>query len=121
MSDYADAAADMHDDLQGDAGETVVLSNGVHSVTLSATIGRSPRQVEDASGIGFINVEFTDFIVKASALILDSVQVQPSPGMRITWGARTYTAQPPTPQEQCFRFCDQHRTLIRIHTVLQVE
>lgn len=121
MSDYADATADMHDDLQGDAGETVVLSNGAHSVSLAATIGRSSRQAEDASGTGFVEVELTDFIVKASALILDSVQVQPSPGMRITWDSRDYAVTPPTPAEQCFRFCDQHRTLIRIHSVLAAE
>lgn len=107
--------------LGASAAETVTISNGVHSVSLSATIGRSTRQAEDASGTGFVEVEFTDFIVKASALILDSVQVQPSPGMRVTWGARTYAVTPPTPQEQCFRFSDSHRTLIRIHSVLAAE
>jgi hypothetical protein len=104
--------------LKSHAAGTVSLSDGTYSVSLSATVGRTELQLQDASG-NVIEWKSVDFIITAADLILNSAKVQPKRGWRITRpvgsGSEVYEVQSPG-NEQPWRWVDQSQVIMRIHT-----
>jgi len=97
---------------------SVTYSRGVHSVVLLATVGRTPFEVQDASG-ALVQYEARDYLIRVGDLILDSALVIPAPGDRITEviAAISYRYDVMAPGgEPCWRYSDQFQQTFRIHT-----
>lgn len=99
----------------------VSFVRGVLSVSVLATVGRTVFDVEREFGV-VESVESRDFLVLATTLVLGGNLVTPQPGDRIleTMGASvfTYEVSHPIGSETPWRFSDQNRETIRIHTKL---
>ncbi len=88
---------------------------------LKATVGRTEYQASDGDG-GIVN-KWTDrdFVFPAEDLILAAGRATPEEGDKIheldtsDSITRTYEVMP-IPDEQCFRFCDPYRKVLRVHT-----
>lgn len=96
------------------AGGDVVYTRGAYSVTIAATFGSTEFQVDTGDGVRIEHSD-RDFIVTASALILNSVVALPAKGDTVTVGGETYEVLAPG-GAQVYRRCDPAGTLIRIHT-----
>jgi len=98
--------------------QTVTYQRGAATVELKAKLGRTQRPTQDQFGVQF-TWEARDYIVHAADLVLDGVQVEPQEGDRIveTIGGKAVTFEVlPGPGEPCFRFSDNYRIELRIHT-----
>lgn len=100
---------------------TVTYQRGVASVELSATIGRTPFEVDRGDGMS-IQIESRDYIVNTADLILSGSETLPLPGDRILEidGDKqfTYEVAPPLGSEPAYRYTDGYRISLRIHTKL---
>jgi hypothetical protein len=94
------------------ASDPVTYSRDSVSFNIDATKGSTAFDSDQGDG-GFVRFESQDFIFKASQLF-DRIGL-PKDGDLIHDGTHNYEvlalsgAQP-------FRYCDRHRTLIRVHT-----
>lgn len=100
--------------LKAKAGVTITYTRGPNSVSVTATVGRTEYEREEASGV-VLRFESRDFIVEADDLILNSVTVKPQDGDKIVYNGETYEvlsldgARPYEPT-------DNYETQWRIHT-----
>lgn len=98
---------------------TVAYQRGDDEVQLSATIGQTTFEQVDDHGV--TRIQSRDFLVRSVDLVLGSVAVFPLAGDRIveTDGSRTYTYEVMAPGgEPPYRYGDQFRNTLRIHTKL---
>lgn len=96
----------------------VVYARGEHTVTLSATVGKTQFEQTDDYGI-IRRSESRDFLITADDLVLDSVKVEPLPGDRILdrIGDAWHIFQVGAPNgEPPFRVADPGRLALRVHT-----
>ena len=93
------------------ASDPITYSRGSVTFTMKATPGSTPFESSQSDG-GVLRFESKDFIVQASAFqLLD----EPKDGDKINDGAHDYEVLALS-GEAPFRYCDRHRTLMRIHT-----
>ena len=118
----ADAAQWLSDALQDIASVEVTYRRGSDSVTFNATAGTSLLKVSDAAQ-GTVRVVRTDadFIFPAALLILSGDTVEPARFDIIdrVWPdgiTRRYQILPLGGDEPEWRYADQHRIMIRVHT-----
>jgi hypothetical protein len=101
------------------ATSPVTYRRGDRVVELNATIGRTEFQQDDGYGI-VVRSESRDYIVRASDLSLDGVPTLPEVGDRIEeiqcGETYVYEVLPIGASQQHWRFSDQFRQTIRIHT-----
>ncbi len=100
--------------LKENAGQSIAYTRGPNSVTLTATIGETDYEKEDAHGV-IIRFESRDFIIDASDLLLNGSVVTPQDGDTITYGGETYevlSLDGGRPYEPT----DPYETQWRIHT-----
>ena len=117
----AAGAAYLAAQLKASAAVTVTYSDGVNSVEISATPGNTPYDVMDRNGV-LTQKEARDFIVTAADLVLNSQTVLPQSGHTITEtvGSATHTyVVLRIPGANEYRYVDQTRQLLRIHTELR--
>jgi hypothetical protein len=95
-------------------GRPVSYSREGESVSLMATVGRTAFEIEDSSG-GLTQFVSRDFIFTASALVLGGIVTEPLPDDIIHESGLTYQVMAPG-REQCWRYSDQYRVSIRVHT-----
>jgi len=99
---------------------TVTYSDGVDTVDLLATVGRTQFEWSDEYGVTH-QIESRDFIVTAADLVLAEAVTLPVAGHQIreTIGATMYTYEVLSPgQEPPFRFTGPAKISLRIHTKL---
>ena len=103
------------------AGETLTYSrpSTAQSVPLTVTPGQSMLALD--VGDGGTRIEWTDadFLIVAAELSLGGVAVEPQRKDRITRtkGGKTVVYEVlPYENEPCWRWADEHRTLMRVHT-----
>ncbi len=74
------------------SSRTVVYSHGGLNVTVQATIGQTPFQIDDGQG-GVITFQTRDFLIPAADLVLGGLAVEPARGDTIaeTDTGRVYT------------------------------
>ena len=103
--------------IQARNGETVAISSGVHSVSLTAVVGKTENDIETSDGI-VTESNTIDFIVTAAELILNGTVTRPTRGMRITreLNGKVYSVHA-MGNEQPWRWCDHSEILMRIHTI----
>ncbi len=106
--------------LAASVSRPVTYVRGDDSVALDATVGRSSFDVDD--GHGLMRFETRDYIVRADALVLAGVQVQPRRGDRVLEevgdGSTVAYEVVNVAGSPEWRPCDSSRVLIRIHTKL---
>lgn len=98
----------------------VTYRRGEDSVEVKATVGRTTFEQDNADGIILRN-EARDYLITAADLILDGDTVLPAIGDRIeeTSGDITFIYEVlPIGSQQCWRYSDEYRLTLRIHTKL---
>lgn len=97
---------------------SVVYWRGLHSVTLNATVGRTPFEQSDSEGV-LIAAEVRDYIFRAEDLVLNGSHVLPLVGDRIVetidGSACTFELMS-IGSEPCWRYSDQFQQAFRVHT-----
>lgn len=110
----ADIALAVHASLATVAGATVTFYRGNNSVSVTATLGSSELITDDGYGT---TTPYTshDFIVRRSALVINSAEVTPKPGdtVKRTIGGVVHVYRVTTPP---YHPSDADQTLYRIHT-----
>lgn len=105
--------------LKQHAGESLVYSRGVHSVTLTAPLGKTLLQLQDSMGGTRMEWTDADFLITAEDLILNGSQVTPERGDRIRWtdtAGNVIVFQVQTiPSEPPWRWSDEFRITMRVH------
>lgn len=124
-----EGSAWLGEQMHAHAASEVTYRRGGQSVSLLATVGRTPFETDDSEGAK-ISYELRDYLVQAADLVLGGVQVEPERGDEIDQvigGATlTYQVMPPVTissggvgqKEDCFRYSDEFRKTLRIHTKL---
>lgn len=95
------------------ASVTVTYTRGEFSVTLTATVGRTPYDIEQGGAV--VAYESRDYIIKAEDLVLDDEVVKPSRGDRITDGSKTYEVNVPG-NMNVFESIGSDGSVLKIHT-----
>jgi hypothetical protein len=90
------------------AGNVIYVRNG-EPLPLTATYGRSEYEIHDEFGMN-LGAHVVDFIVRTNILPFD-----PEPGDGILVGDTEYEVMP-LGSHKCWRWCDAHHQLRRIHT-----
>ena len=107
--------------LQSHAGQAVTYSRDGDSVEITATISQSEY---DVGGVEAFHTSFRmkDFIVKASDLVLSTVQILPERGDRIVLEindtVETYEVLPPGEDMDVYSNPDGRGVIFVIHTKL---
>ena len=112
----ADAIAELNDTLDDAVGVSVTYSRGATSATLIATVGETVFESDNEFGV--LRIETRDYIVTRSRLDAAGFG-EPERGDRITetQGDDVVTHEVLDRQGMMpFRYCDQSRKRIRIHT-----
>ena len=100
--------------LQGYATVSITYTRGAQSVTLLATVGRTPFQVMDGEVV--IAYESRDYILPAADLTFDgTTPVKPASGDLISDGGRTYEVTVPKPLN-VFESIGPNGSVLKIHT-----
>lgn len=106
--------------LAANVSRPVTYVREADSAALDATVGRSSFDVDDGHGV--MRFETRDYIVRADALVLAGVQVQPRRGDRVLEqvgdGSTVAYEVVNIAGSPEWRPCDSSRVLIRIHTKL---
>jgi hypothetical protein len=106
------------------ATSEVVYRRDDRTVSVRATIGRTEYQQDDGVGV-ITRAETRDFIIRARELLIDGVQVLPEVGDRVEEVDRgtlfIYEVLPVGSMQPHYRYSDQYRTTLRIHTKLVAE
>ncbi len=108
----------LSDQLDENASSSVLYRRGSLTVPIVAGLGRTTFDAINSSGM-VINVESHDFIITATTIVLDSVQVRPEVGDRIiqTVGSELHAYEVMKfGSEQHYRQCDPFGHKLRIHT-----
>lgn len=101
------------------AGESITYTRGGDSVTLTATPGKSLLRVMDSSGNSVVEWTDADWLISAADLILAGSTTLPERGDIITRtkGGTVYTYEVrPVESEGAWRWSDENRTIMRVHT-----
>lgn len=118
MADLLQKASDWLEDMRTrHASRLVTYQRGADTVVVSATIGKTVFEIEDASGVR-MEYEARDFLILAADLVLDSQTVLPQRGDRIreAQGSQTFVYEVLAPgKEPCWRYSDPFRKTLRIH------
>ncbi len=103
------------------ASHEVTYVRDASEVTISASFGRTELEVDTGYETRVLHTD-RDFIFAAASLVLGGATTLPRVGDQIkeTVGDDTHIYEVMTPegQEQPYRYCDQNRVLLRVHTTL---
>lgn len=94
------------------ASDCITYTRDAVSIDMQATVGSTAFESDQGDG-GFVRFESKDFIFQAKKLV-DRIGL-PKDGDTIHDGQHTYEVLSLS-GSQPFRYCDRHRTLIRVHT-----
>ncbi len=106
--------------LQAHASGQIEYRRDDEAVNVQATIGKTEFEIDDGSGV-LQRVESRDYLIPTADLRLGGVQTLPVVGDRIreTQGSRTFVYEVLAPgKEPHYRYSDEFRRLLRIHTKL---
>ena len=101
--------------LKSHASTAVVYERGAQSVSLSATMG-SRRVLSDMNSGVVVETIVRDFILTSADLILGGSVTTPTEGDKITYDGETFEVLPPNEVEKSWRYFDNFKKLIRVHT-----
>ena len=99
-------------------GTPVIYCRVGAELEITATVGRSNFELADEAG-SIVNCETRDFLVSASALLLNGQPFLPRAGDRIVEASgdkRLINEVLALGDEPPFKWCDPYRRTLRIHT-----
>jgi hypothetical protein len=119
MGDLLQQAASWLGDMRtAHLSHPVTYCRGEDSVEVAATVGRTVFEIDDGSG-AVERFESRDFLIAASALVLDGTATLPRPGDKVKEPAGgklvVYEVMAPG-KEPCWRWSDPFRRTVRVHT-----
>ncbi len=104
------------------ASRSVTYTQGAHSITVDATVGRTTFKFSDEQANLRIVFGDRDYLIPAAQLVVNGVQIEPARGDTITdtndpTGTTTWLVAPPTgaSKEPAWRWGDAHKIRLRIH------
>lgn len=102
-------------------GQTVTYQRGTAFCNLPCEVGRSDWVSEPEEGLAQ-TLQSTDFIVVAEQLTLSGSRATPATGDRVlrqlNGATEVYEVVPPADGEQCYRYNDPGKVIMRIHSKL---
>lgn len=98
-----------------DFAVSITYTRGAASVTVPAVV--SQTQYEQQDGQVLTRRAYRDYLVEASALVLNGSAVTPQRYDTITEGSKTYKVTSPD-GEDVYGFDDENELLLRIHAIL---
>lgn len=98
-----------------DFAVSITYSDGSNTVTLPAMV--SQTVYEQSDGQSLTRHVYRDYLIQASALILNSVVTKPVRHHTITEGSKTYKVTSPS-GEDVFAYDDENELILRVHTIL---
>ena len=115
-----DALAAHAKTLNAAAGETITYKRGTATVSVTAVVGQS--QFDEVSTTGEIRPlsKTVDFLVKPSALVLNSAAVLPQRGDQIERADGSVYDVLPGTEGTAWQYSDGRKTFLRIHCVKRV-
>lgn len=117
----ADAAEWLGEQVQTYASQAIRYECDGLMIETDATVGKTEYQVSDGFGGVFLKFTDRDFIFPAADLVFADVLCEPQSGDRIheldSSGVvvRSFEVMP-IPDEQCYRYSDVDRKILRVHT-----
>lgn len=111
------AISSLASSLQAAGGVEVVYIWGEFPITLKATKGETEFEVITSSGLA-THYRSTDWIIKASDLVVGGEEVEPQRGDIIEDGDDIYEVMP-TNDLQPYRRADTYGILLRVHSLLK--
>jgi hypothetical protein len=119
MTDLLQKGSDWLEDMrETHVTRLAAYVRGTDSVEIAVTVGRTVFSIDKGGG-AMERVEARDYLVTASALILDGAAILPKAGDRILEadGDKAYVHEVMAPgNEPCWRWSDPYRKTLRIHT-----
>ena len=101
--------------LKTSAGNTIVYQRGSSTVSITAPVGASDGERMDTNGTVYSFLS-TDFLIKATDLVLDGEIAIPQRGDLIVWNSCTYTVLAPKSGEKPYRESGPGGSVLRVHT-----
>ncbi len=102
------------------AGVAVTYTRGLHSVGLTALVGRTVfAQLQAAQSGAQVIFGEVDFLIQSADLVIDGVLTAPQKGDQVTWHGLTFELITPG-GEPIWRHSDQTRTVYRVHAKRRV-
>ena len=98
-----------------DFAVSITYSDGSDSVTVPAMV--SQTVYEQSDGQSLTRHVYRDYLIRAAALILNSVVATPARYHTITEGSKTYKVTSPS-GEDVFAYDDENELILRVHTIL---
>lgn len=98
-----------------------LVRGGAETADVTAVPGRTPFEIDDGDGL-VVTVESRDWLIDSTYYRLNDAVTLPEPGdlIREIDGSTLYTYEVlPFGSEPCYRFADQHRAVLRIHSKLK--
>lgn len=95
------------------AGVTITYTRGASSVEIVAVPGRSTQSVDNGDII--TELQTRDYLLLASELVIGGAEVTPERGDTVTVGGEVLALLSQN-GEPLWRYTDQTRTMLRIHT-----
>jgi hypothetical protein len=120
MSNFLqDAAAWLADTLVGHAATPVTYRRGANTQAVDAIVGETLFKSHDPASGALIYIRSRDYLIRAQDLVLAGTASLPERGDQIEEAVGDFTyiyTVLPFNDEPFYRWSDQHRTLLRIHT-----
>lgn len=115
LNDAMDWLSEVEDDT---LANTVTYTRDGVSVSIPATVGRTPFRTDDiGTGANKIVRSDRDYLITAALLVLNGVAVTPRKGDQITDGGVTYEVRPIVATEPAWRYSDAEGVKYRVHCV----
>ena len=95
------------------AGTAITYARGGSSVALTATVGRTPFEVQE--GMVWLEYDSRDFMIATASLILNGSVTLPASGDTITDPTGTYMVSVPSPLS-LYESIGPDGTVLKIHT-----
>ena len=107
------AAVTLFPSMAASFGQTIVFHRGAESVNVTG-IKTDPAMFESDDTNIYVSAEANDFMILASSLILNSVEVKPQKDDYLTIGTNEYLIV--SAGEGFYTFADPAETIIRVTT-----
>lgn len=117
---FGDASGWLESQRKANFTVTILYERSSDSVSLSATIGKTDFEQQDASGMT-VSAEARDYLVDAADLVLTAQPIEPQRGDKIkeTVGTTTFVYEViDLGGGPAWHFSDPYRRVYRIHTKL---
>lgn len=100
---------------QAHMSQAVDYSHGGETISILATAARSTFEQRDEDGGLLRDLATKDWIVSTADMVIDSLAFEPTPGDLITLNRQVYEVSG-VGGEPCWRWSDEYRVMMRIHT-----